>query len=64
MMTLFLLVCCATVLLGIGAGILFLGSYLLGKPLSKGCGKEDCCHKKSCDKTNNKDSKSKSNKSS
>nr|WP_235628575.1 hypothetical protein [Chlamydia pecorum] len=43
MMTLFFLVCIATVLIALGIGVLLLGSYLLGRPLSKGCGKTDCC---------------------
>ncbi|WP_108896590.1 hypothetical protein [Chlamydia serpentis] len=58
MMTLFLIVCCATVLLGLGIGILCLGSHLLGRPLSKGCQKPDCCQKKPCDKTEGCDKKS------
>ncbi|WP_348663769.1 hypothetical protein [Chlamydia vaughanii] len=57
MMTLFLLICCATALLGIGMVILLIGSYLLGRPLSKGCGKPDCCQKKTCDKQTGPDSK-------
>ncbi|WP_139414180.1 hypothetical protein [Chlamydia abortus] len=50
MITLFLVICCATVLLGVGILILLIASYLLGRPLSKGCGKSDCCRKKACDK--------------
>ncbi|WP_100934612.1 hypothetical protein [Candidatus Chlamydia corallus] len=61
MMTLFLIVCCATVLLGVGMGILFLGSHLLGRPLSKGCQKPDCCQKKACDKTEHCGTKSREN---
>ncbi|MFJ1509120.1 hypothetical protein SBV45_00285 [Chlamydia crocodili] len=59
MMTLFLLICCATALLGVGIVILLIGSYLLGRPLSKGCGKSDCCHKKACDKQTRSDSTTK-----
>lgn len=46
MMALFLLICCATALLGVGVIAVFVGSYILGRPLSKGCGKHDCCQKK------------------
>ncbi|BAE81547.1 hypothetical protein [Chlamydia felis Fe/C-56] len=59
MMTLFLLICCATALLGVGIVILLIGSYLLGRPLSKGCGKSNCCHKKACDKQTRSDSTTK-----
>ncbi|MBQ8498676.1 hypothetical protein [Chlamydia sp.] len=46
MISLFLLICCATALLGIGAMVILAGSFLLGRPLSKGCGRNDCCQKK------------------
>ncbi|WP_080593184.1 hypothetical protein [Chlamydia psittaci] len=59
MMTLFLVICCATALLGVGIVILLIGSYLLGRPLSKGCGKSDCCHKKACNKQTQSDSTTK-----
>ena len=39
MAALFLLICCSAILLGISVIAIFLGSYLLGRPLSKGCGK-------------------------
>ncbi|AAF38106.1 hypothetical protein ACH8ZP_02530 [Chlamydia pneumoniae] len=61
MMTLFLVICCATVLLGLGMGILLVGSHLLGRPLSKGCQKPDCCQKKTCDKTEHCATKSREN---
>ncbi|ASD30412.1 hypothetical protein [Chlamydia abortus] len=59
MMTFFLVICCATALLGVGIVILLIGSYLLGRPLSKGCGKSDCCRKKACDKQTPPDSTTK-----
>ncbi|UFW10234.1 YSIRK-type signal peptide-containing protein [Chlamydia trachomatis] len=46
MTSLFLLICCATVLLSIGVASVLIGSFLLGRPLSKGCGRSDCCQKK------------------
>ncbi len=41
-----LLVGVTTVLIGLGLSILLLMSYFLGRPLSKGCGKTDCCRNK------------------
>ncbi|WP_080017542.1 hypothetical protein AB8855_02985 [Chlamydia trachomatis] len=55
MTSLFLLVCCATALLSIGVTAVLIGSFLLGRPLSKGCGRSDCCQKKKscpCEKQN------------
>ncbi|WP_219994005.1 hypothetical protein [Chlamydia suis] len=53
MTSLFLLICCATVLLTIGVTAVLMGSFLLGRPLSKGCGRRDCCQKKrSCSHKN------------
>lgn len=58
-MSLFLLIICAAALLGVSAIVIFLGSYLLGRPLSKGCGKSDCCQKTSQNTYTQADSKTK-----
>ncbi|AAF39522.1 YSIRK-type signal peptide-containing protein [Chlamydia trachomatis] len=56
MTSLFLLICCATVLLSIGVASVLIGSFLLGRPLSKGCGRSDCCQKKKSCPYGNKNS--------
>ncbi|EPP35354.1 hypothetical protein CP10139811_0995 [Chlamydia ibidis] len=53
-MTFLFLLVCSVVLIITVASIVFLGTYLLGRPLSRGCGKTDCCHKKHCDTANSK----------
>ncbi|MBX6679873.1 hypothetical protein [Chlamydia gallinacea] len=59
MAALFLLICCSAILLGISVIAIFLGSYLLGRPLSKGCGKPDCCQKITKNTWSQSDSKTK-----
>lgn len=59
MAALFLLICCSATLLGISVIVIFLGSYLLGRPLSKGCGKPDCCQKTTKNTCSQSDSKTK-----
>ncbi|WP_213318640.1 hypothetical protein [Chlamydiifrater volucris] len=48
-MSVLVMVLLSFILIACSALCLFAGVLFFGKPLTKGCGKEECCRKKNCE---------------